>query len=119
MMKPSIFVLGAPKCGTTTLAGYFHEHPLILAAKPKEPHYFCKDIKAGGLPVSSDEKYIQTFFAGIDRSTIAAVDTSVWYLYSEVAVHEILDFNPDARFLVMIRNPVNMVWSLHSMLNFQ
>ena len=48
-----------------------------------------------------------------------SVDTSVWYLYSKVAITEILGFNPEARFLVMLRNPVDMAWSLHSMFNFQ
>lgn len=118
--RPRYFLLGAPKCGTTALASYLADHPLIYVSKPKEPHYFCKDLKAGGCPVSSDEEYLDTFFPGLDESkTLAAIDCSVWYLYSEVAVKEILRFEPDAKFLVMLRNPVKMVWSLYSMLTFQ
>lgn len=118
--KPQYFLLGAPKCGTTALASYLADHPCIYVSKPKEPHYFCKDLKAGGLPIKSDEEYLDTFFPGLDESeALAAIDCSVWYLYSEVAVEEILRFNPDAKFLIMLRNPVKMAWSLYSMLTFQ
>lgn len=118
--RPKFFLLGAPKCGTTALASYLAEHPLICASIPKEPHYFCKDLKAGGIPIRSDEEYLSTFFPGLDESpALAAIDCSVWYLYSEVAVEEILKFEPDARFLVMLRNPMKMAWSLFSMFTFQ
>lgn len=118
--RPKYFLLGAPKCGTTSLASYLADHPLIYVSKPKEPHYFCKDLKAGGCPVSSDEEYLDSFFPDLYESkALAAIDCSVWYLYSEVAVEEILRFEPDAKFLVMLRNPVKMVWSLYSMLTFQ
>lgn len=118
--RPQYFLLGAPKCGTTALASYLADHPLIYVSKPKEPHYFCKDLKAGGIPVKSDEEYLDAFFQGLDESeALVAIDCSVWYLYSAVAVKEILRFEPDAKFLVMLRNPVKMVWSLYSMLTFQ
>ena len=118
--KPQYFLLGAPKCGTTALASYLADHPLVYVSKPKEPHYFCKDLKAGGIPIKSDEMYLDTFFPGLDESkALAAIDCSVWYLYSEVAVEEVLRFEPDAKFLVMLRNPVKMLWSLYSMLTFQ
>ena len=47
MCKPDFFIIGAPKCGTTALATYLAEHPNIQLSDPKEPHYFCKDLKAG------------------------------------------------------------------------
>ncbi len=45
-------------------------------------------------------------------------EATVWYLYSETAPHEILEFSPDARFIVMLRNPVDMMYSLHSHMLF-
>jgi hypothetical protein len=120
MRKPEFFLLGAPKCGTTALASYLSDHPLIYVSEPKEPHYFCKDLKAGGIPVHSDEEYLRTFFPRLNKSeSMAAIDCSVWYLYSDVAIQEILRFSPTAQFLVMIRNPVDIAWSLHSMFTFQ
>jgi hypothetical protein len=116
--KPGFFMLGAPKCGTTALASYLATHPLVQVSEPKEPNYFCKDLRVG-CRVASDEEYLATFFPGLDESKAhVAVDASVWYLYSGIAVDEILRFQPDARFLVMIRSPVDMAYSLHSMLHF-
>jgi hypothetical protein len=40
-------------------------------------------------------------------------EASVWYLYSELAIDEILKFNPNAKFIVMLRNPIAMYFSLH------
>ena len=120
MRKPDFFFLGGPKCGTTALAAYLSDHPLIQMASPKEPHYFCTDLKAGGIPVKSDEDYINTFFPGLeDSKKVSAGDSSVWYLYSTVAVERILKFRSDAKFIVFVRNPSSMAYSLHSMLVFQ
>lgn len=117
--KPEFFMLGAPKCGTTALASYLSAHPSIQVSQPKEPNYFSKDLSVCALPLASDEEYLAMFFPGLDSSSaLAALDASVWYLYSRVAVEEILRFQPDARFLVMLRNPVDMAYSLHSMLHF-
>ena len=118
--RPQYFLLGAAKCGTTALASYLAGHPLVYVSKTKEPHYFCKDLKTGGIHARSDEDYLDAYFPGLDHSkALAAIDCSVWYLYSEVAVEEILRFAPEARFLVMLRNPARMAWSLYSMLTFQ
>lgn len=117
---PEYFLLGAPKCGTTALASYLSDHPMIYVSIPKETHYFCKDLKAGQLPVKSDEEYVNTFFPGLAEShVLAAIDCSVWNMYSQVAVEEILRFCPNAKFLVMLRNPVKMAWSWFSQLTFQ
>ncbi len=120
MRKPDFFIIGAPKCGTTALATYLAEHPNIELSHPKEPHYFCKDLKAGGLPVVSDEEYVRKFFPRIEESSATtAGEASVWYLYSDIAVPNILRFQPKAKFIVMLRSPVEMAYSLHSMLSFQ
>ena len=120
MRKPDFFLIGAPKCGTTALATYLSEHPNILLSDPKEPQYFCKDLKWYGNPVKSDEDYLRRFFPGLEGSPAAIVgEASSLYLYSKVAVPNILSFQPEAKFIVMLRNPVEMAYSLHSMLCFQ
>jgi len=43
-MKPNFFIIGAPKCGTTSLATYLGMHPNVFMCSPKEPHYFSTDI---------------------------------------------------------------------------
>ena len=41
--KPNLFLIGAPKCGTTSLASYLSDHPQIFVSDPKEPHFFNTD----------------------------------------------------------------------------
>ena len=43
--KPNLFVVGAPKCGTTFLYQYLKKHPDIYFPNFKEPHYFGSDLK--------------------------------------------------------------------------
>ena len=42
--KPDFFIVGAPKCGTTSLYYYLRQHPQIFMPDYKEPHYFGKDL---------------------------------------------------------------------------
>jgi|GEM_PF-5584338 hypothetical protein len=46
------------------------------------------------------------------------MDASVWYLFSEEAVPNILEYNPDAKFIVMLRNPADMFFSLYQQFLF-
>ena len=41
---PNLFIIGAPKSGTTSLYQYLKSHPNIFMCTPKEPHYFSDDI---------------------------------------------------------------------------
>ena len=42
--QPDFFIVGAPKCGTSALAGYLREHPDCFMCWPKEPLFFCEDL---------------------------------------------------------------------------
>jgi hypothetical protein len=116
MKKPTFFFLGAPKCGTTAMASYLSSHPQLCVSEPKEPHYFCGKFKSGWRAVS-DEEYLERYFGGLGAGKIG-IDTSVWYLYAPEAVQNILHYQPEARFLVFLRDPVSMAYSLYSMLTF-
>ena len=41
--KPNFFILGAPKCGTTSVAYWLRDHDNVFVSDPKEPHYFNTD----------------------------------------------------------------------------
>lgn len=117
---PNIFILGAPKCGTTALASYLAEHPEVYVSEPKEPSFFCRDVYPTGAVVNSIDDYVSKCFPGADPDRHKAiVDATVFNLYSPNAVPEILAFRPDAKFIVMLRNPVTLVHSFHSQSVFQ
>ena len=117
--KPNLFIVGAPKCGTSALAAYLAEHPQIFICEPKEPFYWSADYpslrKRHGM--DSLEKYQQLFAAAKPEHTILG-EGSTNYLRSEVAIREIRKFNPDAKFVVMLRNPVEVVHAFHSEVHF-
>lgn len=112
LQRPNFFIIGAPKCGTTSLSEYLRAHPNVLMSSPKEPYFFSTDFNLGF--ISSLEEYLTTCFHGLSDHHRAVGEASAWYLYSEDAVPQILDFNPDARFIIMVRNPIDMFASLHS-----
>lgn len=116
-MKPGLFILGGPKCGTTAMCSYLADHPSICFAVPKEPKYFHTDFTNAHREALTEGKYMRCFDVDPATHRILAEGT-VWYLYSDVAVANILAFNPDALFVVMIRNPVDLVYSLHSQLYY-
>jgi hypothetical protein len=117
MKKPNFFIIGGAKCGTGSLSAYLREHPDILFTDPKvyEPCYFSPDISELNRNVTTLEEYLDCW-SGDMENYIAVGEKSVTYIVSQVAVQNILKFNPDAKFIVMIRNPVDMAYSLHAQL---
>lgn len=116
--KPDFFIIGAPKAGTTSLYTYLAAHRQIFMPRIKEPFFFCSDLPAYREKMSlitDTTKYLNLFEAAKDQH-LACGEASVFYLFSEVAVRRILEFNPAARFIVMLRNPIDLLYSFHSQL---
>ena len=109
-LKPTFFIIGAPKCGTTSLHHYLSSHSQITMSVPKEPHYFSTDIKNGG--IRDKEEYLGCFSHGNEK-TVAIGESSTLYLYSKVAVQNIYNFDKKSKFIVMVRNPVEIAQSFH------
>ena len=77
---------------------------------PKEPHYFCTDLDA---PFAIRERgAYEALFAGADAPVVG--ESSATYLYSKVAAQKISETYPEGRIIVMLRNPLEMLPSLHS-----
>jgi hypothetical protein len=110
---PDFFIVGAPKCGTTALYHYLSLHPAIYVPELKEPHFFCGDFPKFG-KIHDIESYLGLFEEAPEDALLG--EASVWYLYSKSAIPRIMDANPDARIIVMLRNPVTMAKSLHRQL---
>lgn len=109
--KPNFFIIGGPKCGTTSLSNYLRTHPQVFFSTPKELDYFNDDIPSGPWTAKNEEEYLNHFSDAKEEKIVA--EGTPLYLFSDVAVPNILDFNPEAKFTVMIRNPVDMAQSLH------
>jgi len=110
---PGLFLVGAPKCGTTSLAAWLGAHPDVFMSTPKEPGFFAPDVassrRARTMPGYS------ALFAGAGGAQVLA-EASTSYLRSRVAVGQILAQVPQARFVVCLRNPIEMAPSVHAQL---
>jgi hypothetical protein len=116
MKNPNFFIIGAPKCGTTSMAAWLADHPSVFFSPVKEPHYFNFDFAKRtdffGRKLCSLSKYEKYFFQAKDQHLMVG-EGSTNYLYSRTAVPAILQYTKNPRFIVMIRNPVEMAYSLH------
>jgi hypothetical protein len=113
--RPDFFIVGAPKCGTSSLYRYLSEHPEIFMAHPKEPQFFAADrVARFGMRYPDDmERYLSLFAdAGAARR---GGEASTSYFEAPPAPGRILDFAPAARIIVMLRDPIDMIDSLHGM----
>ena len=115
MTRPDFFIVGAPRCGTTALYDFLQQHPGVFMPYRKEPHYFGADIPQRH-PFLDMQAYLRLFEpAGPGQR---AGEATVWYLYSASAAEQIREFNPEARIIIMLRRPVEMMYSLHGLFLF-
>jgi hypothetical protein len=109
------FIAGAPRCGTTSLAAYLRGHPEVCFSSPKETHYFVAASLDERLRLDPRRHYIDRFFPHRDDGVHRLLgEGSVTYLYFPNVIEQIVEWNPEARFIVMLRNPLAMVPSFHA-----
>ena len=111
---PDFFIIGAPRCGTTALYEYLKCHPQIFMSSIKEPSYFCDDFSPRWRKCTDEVTYLKRFFRGVGKEHTMVGEASAMYLYSTTAVKNIRSSNPNAKIIVMLREPVEMLHSLHS-----
>ncbi len=116
--RPDFFILGAPKCGTTALSEYLRRHERVFVTTPKEPHYFCDDFDYYYAPGRRTLAHYLSLYDAAADDDLAVGEASVWYLHSTTAARNIMRFDPRARVIVMVRNPVDLVPSLHSQMSY-
>ncbi len=116
ILKPDFFIVGAPKCGTTSMHNYLRQHPEIFMPELKEIHHFADDLLRPDDPFLDRERYLLLFKDAKEYQVIG--ETSVFYLLSANAAKNIKSFNPNAKIIIMLRNPIDVIYSLHSQLVF-
>src|SRR6266446_4546709 len=113
--KPNLFVIGAMKSGTTYLAKILESHPLIFICRPEEPSYFVEPGQLRKLyPETwdlgywkSEDRYLRLFEAAETATIIGEASTN--YTKQPIVRYvpeKIRKFNPDARFIYIMRDPV-------------
>lgn len=119
-VKVDFFIVGQPKSGTTALAYFLSQHPAISMAYPKEPEFFARDFWKESDRYHGSQKYFVTrsheeylsHFDYLGRPQLLG-EASTCYLYSKTAAQDIYDYNPKAKIIILLRNPVDFLQSLH------
>ena len=116
--KPNFFIVGAPKCGTTSLHEYLQRHPDIYMPFYKEPHYFGSDLEGSRFMQfrNNPDKYFKLFRDVRAEKRIG--ESSPWYLVSKNAAKEIKAYDPNAKIIMILRNPVDMMYSMWSQFRY-
>lgn len=107
--------MGAAKCATTSFYNYLRQHPDIFMPENKEPtfHGFCRDLQFTSKRGMDDPKaYLALFQPAKSEHRIG--EASVAYLRSTEAAKRIYAFNPEAKILIFVRNPIESIYSLHA-----
>jgi hypothetical protein len=117
-----VFIVGAPRCGTTTMARWLQAHPQILFPFVKEPHYFSQhDLRPLDEPELRrriEHDYLDHFFTKPEGEQGIGADSSVSYLYTPEQLEPVLKLWPNSRFVVGVRDPLTLLPSLHKRLIF-
>ena len=119
-MKVGVFIVGAPKAGTTSLYHYMDNHPEVKMSSKKEPDYFSdrelfnQGLYYGGNRIDTLEKYKKLFLNMKEEKIMC--EASVSYLYYPNVANRIKDYNPDAKIVIMLRNPVDRAYSHYTMI---
>ncbi|MGL6340594.1 MAG: sulfotransferase family protein, partial [Waterburya sp.] len=117
---PNFLIIGAAKAGTTALHEYLQQHPQIYLTPTKETNFFAfaeQDINFQGIGDEvlkdfsiTDWKTYQAQFAGVTREK-AIGEACPSYLYYPQAAIKIKQYIPDARLIVILRNPVERAYA--------
>lgn len=114
-MKVNTFIVGAPKAGTTSLHFYLSQHKDVCMSTIKEPNYFSssevQDLYYDSPILKSTSEYNKLF----EKDSVIKGESSVSYLYYEKVPQRINEYNPDAKIIIMLRNPSERLFSHYLM----
>ena len=120
--RTNLFIIGAPRCGTTSLWSYLKTKQKVVGSRRKEMLFFDTPLGEHDFWGSMDCRFFQEnepswtlyrnlfeFQKKIDWEW--RLDATSSYLYSSLAIKRIKEYNPDARFIVALRDPVDRALS--------
>jgi hypothetical protein len=107
-IKPNYFIVGTAKAGTTSIFNVLLKHPEVYVPQNKETYYFG-EYNYPDSRIEHLHEYKAIFDAAPEDNVCVEVSTS--YLYSKNAAQQIKAYNPDARIIMILRNPVDRAFS--------
>lgn len=120
--KANFFIVGAAKSGTTSFVNYLSQHPDVFVPTIKEPKFFSVqdnifphkgpgDKEVDEKVVKEISAYRRLFERGSDCKAIG--EASVDYLYFPQVARRIKEYNPEARIIILLREPTERAFSAY------
>jgi hypothetical protein len=102
-MKVCFFIAGFQKCASTWLHRSLQAHPGVFLPSEHMVHFFDIHFEQG-------LSWYESFFDQAAPGQVVG-EATVTYARSEVAMTRIARYNPDARVVLILRNPIDRAWS--------
>ena len=127
MGKVNFFVIGQPKCGTTSIFHYFKKHSSVFISEQKQLYFFAKEHnnhrrQFKDFNTEYYTKYynynFEDYIARFDFAKEYTVygDITPDYVYSKNSEQDIYDYNPEAKVVLILREPLAFLKSFHNQL---
>ena len=113
--KPNLFIIGGPHSGTTSLYYYLETHPNICMSKLKEPNY--SEFTNYDPYITNEEKYLKQWDKWKGEKILG--EATPTYIYSPKAAKTIYKFNPNAKIIMILRDPNQALVSWFSSVFFE
>lgn len=114
-LLPDFLIIGAQRSGTSSLYFYLTEHPGIVSAYYKEPHFF-DDFYARGVdwyraqfPTVADKYYIEN----VRKYRFLTGEASPYYLFHPHVPKRVAQLLPKTKLIALLRNPIDRAYSQH------
>ncbi|MGK7937243.1 MAG: sulfotransferase domain-containing protein [Xenococcaceae cyanobacterium] len=107
-MMPSFLLIGAQKCGTTSLLNYLIEHPYIEAPTKKEIGFF--DLRFGK-GINWYKSFFPTLLHRLDKQYFITGEASTGYICHPHVPKRISEIIPQVKLIALLRNPVDRAYS--------
>ncbi len=124
LVRPDFLIIGAQRCGTTSLYNYLVQHPYVARARTKEVQFFSTNFAKGFAWYSAqltrkrnksfvDEVY-QRYRSALPFSSNGKTvygEASPYYLFHPHAPHRIKKTTAKVKLIVLLRNPIDRAYS--------
>jgi len=110
---PDFIIIGAQRCGTTSLYNYLMEHPNVVPAFRKEVHFFDNHFSKGitwyrsHFPFAIHKHYAKR----IRHQDFITGEATPYYIFHPHAPQRVLETVPRVKLIVLLRNPVDRAYS--------
>jgi hypothetical protein len=114
---PDFIIIGAGKCGTTSLQSYLNQHPQIYICPKKETYFFINDLVRSKLKtwgaITDIKDYLKLFEQAPESSIVGEISTN-YYAYTESAklIHKTI---PKVKIIAILRDPSERAFSEYQM----